>query len=63
MKKKHLKKIKKEFKKKKMDLILINDGDEFWGSWAYLYLDHGIYPYQLHRWCDLLRYDYHIIKN
>ena len=57
-----LTRIKKEFKEDGVDLILIDDGDIFIGSWNQLYDCFMINPYQLERWCDLLRYDCKVIK-
>jgi len=58
-----LARIKKEFKDNKEDLILIDGGGFFIGSFDQLEDCFGIYPDQLSWWCEEQKSTYEVIKN
>lgn len=58
-----LTRIKTEFKDANVDLILIDGGDTFVGSFEQLDDCFGIYPDQLDSWCEAIESTYEVIKN
>lgn len=57
-----LNRIKKEFKDAKEDLILIDDGATFIGSFDQLDDCFAFYPDELDGWCKLIGATYEVIR-